>query len=163
MEIILEKVEIDQKEVLFRLLQYSLFEESLNDQNEMNNEAIFEYEWFENYFIDTEREAYFIREKRTNKLLGFAMINTYVQRINSGHSIAEFMVIPKYRRNRVGKNAAIQCFEKHKGNWEISPSYGSEQAYQFWKNVVREYTDGNYHLDQDVFVFCRLEKPNRYI
>ena len=79
MEIILEKVEISQKDILFRLLQYSLFEESLNDQNEMNNEAIFEYEWFENYFIDTEREAYFIREKRTNKLLGFAMINTYVQ------------------------------------------------------------------------------------
>lgn len=41
MEIILEKVEIDQKEVLFRLLQYSLFEESLNDQNEMNKNYLF--------------------------------------------------------------------------------------------------------------------------
>lgn len=155
MEIRLEKVKISQKDILFRLLQYSLFEESLNDQNEMNDKAIFEYEWFEDYFMEADREAYFIREKMTNKLLGFVMINTYVQRMKSGHSIAEFMVIPKYRRNQVGRNAAIQCFEKHKGNWEVSPSYGSEQAYQFWENVIREYANGNYHLDRNIFVFER--------
>ena len=36
MEVVLEKVEIKDKDVLFRLLQYSLFEESATDLNEMN-------------------------------------------------------------------------------------------------------------------------------
>ena len=54
-----------EKQVLFRMLQYSLFEESISDQNEMNQEALFEYEWFENYFTDDDREAYFIREEET--------------------------------------------------------------------------------------------------
>ena len=46
----LERVKIEDKEILYRLLQYSLFEESLTDLNEMNSEAIFEYKWFDKYF-----------------------------------------------------------------------------------------------------------------
>lgn len=153
MEIILEQAEMRNKDILFRLLQYSLFEESQNGQNEMNESAVFEYEWFEQYFTESDREAYFIKERHTNKLLGFAMINTYVQKTDSGHSIAEFMVLPKYRRKKVGKTAAIQCFEKHSGNWEVSPSYGSEQAYLFWKHVIDEYTDRRAHFADGIFSF----------
>lgn len=43
MDITLEKVEESKKNVLYRLLQYSLFEESLSDQNDMNEDALFEY------------------------------------------------------------------------------------------------------------------------
>ena len=53
----LERVKIEDKDILYRLLQYSLFEESLTDLNEMNDEAIFEYKWFDNYFQDDSREA----------------------------------------------------------------------------------------------------------
>lgn len=48
MNIILKRVEETQREILYRFLQYSLFEESLNDQNDMNEDALFEYPWFEN-------------------------------------------------------------------------------------------------------------------
>ena len=43
----LNRVKVEDKDILYRLLQYSLFEESLTDQNEMNNEAIFEYKYFD--------------------------------------------------------------------------------------------------------------------
>ena len=104
----LEKVNLDEKDILYRLLQYSLFEESISDLNEMNDQAIFEYKWFEKYFSDdSDRIAYFIREEKTNKLLGFVMINKYLQNLSTGHSIAEFIVIPKYRRKRIGSRVAI--------------------------------------------------------
>lgn len=121
----------------------------------MNEEALFEYKWFDCYFTDDNREAYFIREEESDKLLGFVMINTYVQKCDSGHSIAEFMVVPKYRRNKIGKSAAIKCFEKYPGKWEVSPSYGSESAFGFWKNVINEYTKGNNKFIDGVFVFHR--------
>lgn len=89
------------------------------------------------------------------KLLGFVMINTYVQKCDSGHSIAEFMVIPKYRRNKIGKRAAIACFEKYEGNWEVEPSYGSEKAYLFWRNVINEYTKFNKVYSDGIFSFSR--------
>ena len=153
MNIILDRVTKENKDVLFRLLEYSLFEESSNDGNEMNDEAIFEYKYFDSYFTENDREAFFVREQETNKLLGFVMINTYMQKCSSGHSIAEFMIIPKYRRKKIGKKVAFECFDMYKGNWEVSPSYGSDSAYNFWKKVIDEYTNDDNKLDDGIFIF----------
>lgn len=144
MDIYMERVKIEQKNVLYRLLEYSLFEESLNDGNEMNENALFEYKYFDSYFQDESRDAFFIRERETNKLLGFVMINQNVQKVDYGHSIAEYMIIPKYRKRDIGKKVAFECFNMYEGNWEVSPSYGSDSAYQFWKKVIEEYTKNNY-------------------
>lgn len=153
MNIILDKVEEENKDVLYRLLEYSLFEESLNDGNEMNDEAIFEYKYFDLYFTEDDRDAFFVREQETNKLLGFVMINTYMQKCTDGHSIAELMIIPKYRRNKIGKKVAFECFNLYKGNWEVSPSFGSNSAYLFWKKVIDEYTNDDNKLNDGIFVF----------
>jgi predicted acetyltransferase len=153
MEIYLDKVLEDKKDTLYRLLEYSLYEESLNDGNEMNDEAIFEYKYFDKYFTDNDRDAFFIREKDTNKLIGFVMINTYMQKNDNGHSIAEFMVIPKYRRCKIGKRVAFECFNMYKGIWEVSPSYNSKSAYLFWKKVIDEYTNGKNEFVDGLFIF----------
>ena len=149
----LERVKIEDKDILYRLLQYSLFEESLTDLNEMNSEAIFEYKWFDNYFEDENREAYFIKEQESNKLLGFAMVNKYMQKSKDGHSIAEFMIIPKYRRLKIGKRVAIELFNMHKGIWEVKPSYDSKSAFSFWKKVIDEYTNDDNIFEDGLFVF----------
>ena len=65
----IERVKVADKDILYRLLQYSLFEESLTDLKEMNNEAIFEYKWFDSYFEENNREAYFIKEKKSNNII----------------------------------------------------------------------------------------------
>ncbi|MBQ9846066.1 MAG: GNAT family N-acetyltransferase [Oscillospiraceae bacterium] len=148
----LVKVNISEKEILHRLLQYSLFEESETDLNEMDDTAVFEYKYFDSYFTDATREAYFVKSAE-NKLLGFAMINTYMKKSPKGHSIAEFMIIPKYRRKKIGKQAAFEIFNSHKGFWEISPSLGSEKAYLFWKNVIGNYTSYNYRYEDGIFIF----------
>lgn len=153
MNIIIDRVKEENKDVLYRLLEYSLFEESLNDGNEMNDEAIFEYKYFDSYFTENDRDAFFVREQETNKLLGFVMINTFMQKCIDGHSIAEFMIIPKYRRNKFGKKVAFECFDMYKGNWEVSPSYGSDSAYNFWKKVIDEYTNDDNRLNDGIFIF----------
>ena len=63
------------------------------------------------------------------------------------------MVIPKYRKNKIGKEIAIKCFNKYKGNWEVSPSFGSEQAYIFWKKVIDEYTNKQNEFVDGIFIF----------
>lgn len=153
MNIYLDKVDISKKDILYRLLEYSLFEESLNDGNEMNDQAIFEYKYFDSYFTDDDRDAFFIREKQTDKLLGFVMINQYVQKVDNGHSIAEYMVIPKYRKKHIGKMVAFECFNMYEGNWEVSPSFGSDSAYQFWNKVITEYTDNKFEYGDRIFSF----------
>lgn len=156
MDIRLEEVKVDKKDVLYKLLQYSLFEESATDLNEMNEIAEFEYKWFDNYFTDEDRFAYFIKSE--DKILGFAMVNTYLENKKDidGHSISEFMVIPKYRRKNVGKKVAIEVFNKFKGCWEVKPSFGSKSAYMFWENVIKEYTESintTFEFEEGVFSF----------
>ena len=147
MKVYLSLVKKEEKDILYRLLQYSLFEESESDLNEMNEDAIFEYKYFDAYFTDDERYAYFIREKESDKLLGFAMINQYTQKFENGHSIAEYLVIPKYRRNKIGKNVAFEIFNKFQGNWEISPSYN---------NDCLEITSYRKHQNYDMVTFSGL-------
>ena len=60
MEIQLERVPAAKKEALFRLLQYSLFEESSTDQNEIGDDALFDYPWL-----------IFILQNRNGKLILF--------------------------------------------------------------------------------------------
>ena len=157
MNIYLDKVNVNKKETLYRLLEYSLYEESLNDGNEMNDDAIFEYKYFNNYFTDNNKNAFFIREFNTNKLLGFVMINTYIKNDYKEHNITEFMIIPKYRRNKIGKKAAFKCFDLFKGNWKISPSLNSKIAYLFWRNIIDEYTNQNNKFKDGIFVFNNKE------
>ncbi len=156
MNVKLDRVKSSEKDVLFRLLQYSLFEESLNDFNEMNQDGFFEYKYFDSYFNNSNRDALFIKECESDKLLGFVMINDYIQKNGTGHSIAEFMIIPKYRRNKIGKKVAFDCFNLYKGYWEISPSFGSDIAYKFWKNVIDEYTNCNNSFIDGIFIFNSL-------
>lgn len=153
MDVYLSEVKEDEKETLYRLLQYSLFEESENDLNEMNEQAIFEYKYFDLYFIKKDCHAFFIKEKSSNKLLGFAMINKYMQKFENGHSIAEYMVIPKYRRNKIGKKVAFEIFNKYPGNWEVKPSYNSKKAYLFWKKTIEEFTNNNCNFEDGIFLF----------
>ena len=153
MNICLKKADPAKKEILFRLLQYSLFEESLNDQNTINEDALFDYPWFDLYFTEKDRAAFFIHEQDTSRLLGFVMINTFLQKSLTGHSIAEFMILPSFRRNHIGRDTAFQCFEMYPGNWEVSPSFGSRQAYLFWENVIGLFTNGNYRYEDGVFIF----------
>lgn len=140
------------RDTLFRLLQYSLYEESATDQNEMNDDGLYDYPWFDLYFTEDNRHAYLIREEGTDRLLGFAMVKDR-ENGREGYKIAEFMVLPKVRRNGIGRQAAIACFERFPGNWEVSPALGSEQARRFWERTIEAYTDGRYRWQPEERVF----------
>lgn len=151
MNIRLDSVQPQEKDTLFRLLQYSLYEESGADQNDMGDDALYDYPWFDAYFVEDSRHAYLVREEGTGRLLGFAMVKN--RETGDGYKIAEFMVLPKYRRNGIGKRVAIECFERFRGDWEVAPALGSEQACQFWKYVIDGYTHGRYRFHDRAFLF----------
>ena len=154
MNIRLDPAQPADRATLFRLLQYSLYEESATDQNEMNDDGLYDYPWFDLYFTEDSRHAYLIREDGTNRLLGFAMVKDR-ENGQAGCKIAEFMVLPRYRRNGIGRRAAIACFERFPGDWEVSPALGSEQARRFWEGAIGEYTGGRYqwHPEERIFTF----------
>lgn len=141
------------RDLLFRLLQYSLYEESAHDGNEMGEDGLFAYPWFDGYFTDPAWEAYLVRARDSGTLLGFAMVHPYPRSASSRHSIAEFLVLPPYRRQGIGRAAARACFQAHPGAWEIAPSLGNEGAFRFWQRVIAAYTGKAPEIQGSVFRF----------
>ena len=152
MEYQLEKVTLDKKDVLYNLLQFALYDGSQYLENELNEKGRFNYTRFDNYFTDDNRESYFI--KTQNKYIGFVMINENLKFNNSGKSVAEFLIMPKYRRNHIGKKVAIEIFNMYPGYWEVEPIENSESAYKFWKKTIEEYTSNDFEIkDKKIFIF----------
>lgn len=148
----LEKVETKDKEILYKLLQFALYDGSKYIENEINENGEFNYNWFNNYFTDNDRCAFFIKSD-DDKLLGFVMINSNMKIYENGYSMAEFLVLPNYRRNHIGKRVAFDIFNIFKGNWEVEPIGNSEEAYCFWKKTIEEYTNNNYEYKNQIFIF----------
>ncbi len=149
------KVEKKDKDKLYRLLQYALYDGSQYIDNEIDEACLFEYGWFDNYFTDDDRDAYFI--KNGDKYLGMVMVNENLKFNEEGKCIAEFLIMPKFRRHHIGKKVAYDVFEMFKGDWEVQPMENNPTAYSFWKNIINEYTNGNYRVKndgvEDVFMF----------
>ena len=158
MNYVIEKVKENEKDKLYKLLQYSLYDGSQYIDNVINEDCVFEYEWFDNYFTDDDRDAYFIKDG--NKFLGIVMVNENLKFNKQGKCISEFFIMPTYRRNHLGKKVAYDIFEMYKGDWEVQPMENNPIAYSFWKNIITEYTKGNYITKndgiEDVFIFNNL-------
>lgn len=148
----IEKVKKNDASILFRLLQFALYDGSQYIDNEITNEGIYEYKWFDNYFSDNDRDAFFIKSN-DNKIIGFVMINSNMKLSNIGHSIAEFLIFPKYRRKHIGKKIALEILSIYRGIWEIEPISNNDTAYYFWENVVKTYTNNNFFFTDNIFVF----------
>ena len=153
------KVDEKDKDKLYRLLQYALYDGSQYVDNHLNEDCVFDYNWFDNYFTDKDRDAYFI--KKDDEYIGMCMVNEYLKINNQGKSISEFLILPKYRRNHIGKRVAYDIFEMFKGDWEVQPMENNPGAYNFWKNIINEYTNGNYKIEknskEDIFIFNNKE------
>lgn len=155
MAVELVEVKDKDKDILYRLLQFALYDGSFYIDNQINDEGIIEYKYFDAYFTDKTRDKYFI--KYNNKLAGFVMINENNKFNTSGKTIAEFLITPTFRRNHIGEKAAILAFEKYPGNWEVQSMENNPIAYSFWKKVISKYTDNKYITKnddvEDVFIF----------
>jgi predicted acetyltransferase len=59
------------------------------------------------------------------------------------HAVAEFFVLRKYRRARVGTRAALALFQKYPGRWEVPFTWYNQPALAFWRRATRVAAAGN--------------------
>lgn len=145
----LEKVRLEDRNKLERLLQLYLHDLSLYFPITFNSD-ICQYEYdLDKYFIDNY--AYFI--KSDNDILGFVLID---DNRNNNYEISEIFVLNNYKRNKIGKEVAIKVFDMYKGNWTIKSVPNSKVAESFWKMVVKDYTNNNY-IEKYTGKYNRLE------
>jgi predicted acetyltransferase len=145
MNITIELVKEEEKEILRNLLEKYRYEFSQYDDCDINNLGLYGYDYFDHYWTEEGRYPFFV--KVDGKLAGFVMVNDYPDiKIETNYSMADFFIVYKYRRYGVGKYAAKYIFDKLKGKWQLKIHPKNIISEEFWIKIIDEYTKGNYEI-----------------
>ena len=131
------------KDVINNLMQFYIYDFSEYLGYHVEDNGLYKpYENLDGYWNDENRKFPYIIMKG-KKYAGFILIQKD-QSENDFFSIEEFFIMKKYRREGIGKAAAIKLFTLYKGNWQIHQRENNLPARGFWKNVIGEYTKGRF-------------------
>lgn len=121
----------DQRQVLSHLLQLCLHEFAFFDRDSggVDEDGLYPYPYLDDYWVEAVRHPYIVR--LDGLVAGFALV-----RSGDPHQMAEFFILPKYRRAGVATDAARQLFEAFPGQWEVRQMVGNVAATAFWRKAI---------------------------
>ena len=132
----------DYKDVIKNLMQFYIYDFSEYVDYDVEEDGLFKpYPNLEEYWREADKFPYVI--KKDEKYAGFVLVKT-MKSEKHYYSIAEFFIMKKYRRTGIGKAAARQIFNLHKGQWEVHQRENNKPAQEFWNKVISEYTNGEF-------------------
>ncbi|GIN70247.1 hypothetical protein J14TS2_07220 [Bacillus sp. J14TS2] len=151
MDVQIEKVSLEQKNVLKNLLELYKYDFSEFDPEDVNDQGLYGYKYFEHYWTEPSRFPFLI--KVNGNYAGFALVRKITQEGENPEfyfSMAEFFVMKKYRKTGVGKKTAFYLFDTFSGTWQVSEMKENVPAQKFWRKIISEYTNDNYQEVQKV-------------
>jgi len=141
----IQGVSYEQKSILQNLLELYKYDFSEFDLDEdINSNGLYGYMYLDHYWTEEGRYPFFIMVDE--KLAGFALVRRMgtAEANNAVYSIAEFFVLKKYRKLKVGQTVAYQLFDKFSGSWKVAQIETNKPAQAFWRKTIDRYTQGNY-------------------
>jgi predicted acetyltransferase len=119
-----------ERDVVGRLLEFNSYEFSRIDGRSIGQDGLYGYRYLDVYWSEVGRVPYFIRAD--GELAGLAL----VRRVDAVMCVAEFLVLPKFRRTGVGTRAARQLFAAHQGPWQVRQVVENDHATSFWRRAI---------------------------
>ncbi len=150
----IKAVQPGDRALLWNINQKYLYEMTNFYDDPMDAEGNYHYGYFDGYFSDPKRQAFFIFSD--SSLVGFAMLNPYscIGR-DPDHTMAEFTIFPAFRRRHLALEAAKLILSAHPGSWEIKYNEKNAAAKKLWTRVAAPYSPETLHLNEEetVLVF----------
>lgn len=140
MDIDIQPASIGDKSVLRNLMELCQHDYSEYDGTDVDEHGLFGYKYLDNYWSESGRYPFLVRV--SGKLAGFVLVRAIDSRDNVTHSIAEFFVMRKYRRQGIGRRVAWRIFDLFPGQWSVCQEEVNLPAQSFWRRVIAEYTQG---------------------
>ena len=137
----------EERELFWNINQKYLYEMTNFYPDDMDENGVLHYGYFDQYFVDEKRKAFFIYNN--GKMIGFAMINPYsVLGGTPDYTMAEFTIFPFYRKNHFARDVAKLIFATYRGKWEIKFNEKNTAAKGLWTSVCAPYSPSVYHLNE---------------
>ena len=131
MDVTVEEVGPEHREIVRRLLEFNAYEFSRFDGADLDSQGAFGYRYLDDYWTEPGRHPLVIR--CDGRIAGLALVRP----LESGErAIGEFLVLPKYRRLGVGTTAARAVFTMYPGAWVIEEVPGNQDAVEFWRQAI---------------------------
>ena len=144
----LQKVKAEDRELLWNINQKYQYEMTKYYPDKMDDQGNYHYEYFDAYFTEAERKAFFIYDDET--LIGFAMVNPYSTiEHHPDYTIAEFTIFPSYRRNHYAIDAVNLILSNYHGKWEIKYNEKNVGAKKLWTMVTEPYSPIVYRINEE--------------
>lgn len=133
-----------EKPLLANLMQDYLAEFDTFDSVEQDADGQYRYPYFNHYWEDPNRYPFLIRE--AGEIAGFALLRYEADPLTGKGvmQVAEFFVTKPFRRRGIGAAAATRLWDLFPGEWSLMVLASNKNAYPFWKQVIGDYTGGNY-------------------
>ena len=139
----LKKVQNRDRDLLWNINQKYLYEMTNFYDDPMDENGNYHYGYFDEYFSDPKRKAYFICNGGV--LVGFAMLCPYSNiEQDSDYTMAEFTIFPSFRRKHLALDAAKMILARHPGKWEIKYNEKNRGAKNLWHTVAGPYEPENW-------------------
>ena len=139
----IRRAEIEEKPVFRNLLELYRYDSSEFDGEDVGEHGLFVYRYFDHYWTEPGRHAFIV--KVSGRLAGFAMVRAIgddeSERV---HSIAEFFIMRKYRRQGIGTTVARRILDMFPGRWRVAEEETNTPAQAFWRKVISRYTLGEF-------------------
>ena len=144
----LVSVQEKDRDLLWNILQKYLYEMSGYYGDQMDENGDYSYRYFDEYFSDPRRAAYFIYDDAG--LAGFAMLNPYsAVGGEPDHTMAEFTIFPSCRRRHLAKDVVRELFRMYPGKWEIKFNENNPAAKRLWETVTAKYEPEIIHINEE--------------
>lgn len=156
----------EEKKLVTNLLQLYLHDFSEMEALETNEEGLFTWDGFDNFWTQPNHHIFLVRCE--NRVVGFAFIkrgahhektNQYDEQLTD---MVEFFVLRRYRRQAVGHAMALHCFSAFPGRWQVRVVANNPGAIQFWQKAVAGFSKNKFevfHLETPPEVVYYFESP----
>jgi predicted acetyltransferase len=103
---------------------------------ELGDDGRFGYKNLPLYWSEPNRHAFLFTVRQ--KLAGFALVKrgSEITGDECVWDMAEFFIVRRYRRHRLGTAAARQIWTHFAGRWEVRVMENNHAAYGFWAHAI---------------------------
>ncbi|MDP6545095.1 MAG: GNAT family N-acetyltransferase [Phycisphaerae bacterium] len=147
MQIELSEAALSEKSLIQHMMQLYQYDFSEHEGTDLNDHGLFHYKYLDLYWIEEVRTPLIVRV--AGRLAGFVLVNKHSYSKQDRFCIAEFFIVRKYRRKGIGKEVAHRVFGMFGPLWEVAQTKENIAAQAFWRDVVEEYTRGNFDCKLD--------------
>lgn len=129
MSIVISEIKLEEKEILNSfLIQYL---------KELNQDTA--YPFLDSYWENEKRIP--LKMTLDEKWAGFALINDHTLIDTNTIAIAEFYILPQYRKLCYGRHLAYEVFKTYTGQWEVLFQNDNLKGGDFWRSVISNYSE----------------------